>query len=159
MKILIAVTVLVLLSACTPSLTTTGETVTIISGTKCPATPPTGTCPVGIPNNIDAFIEVNANGAPESVNDIDSCAGKKVTWTYKDNYPAGDAPPFLIIFDPDVYPGNSYKVLSKSVDQGKNQEFTLNTRAVKSPDANECLNYDVMIPGKGLLDPVFIIKR
>jgi hypothetical protein len=69
----------------------------------------------------------------------------------------------MVIFDKAIYPGNgnNYKVLSSpkpSPNNATNQEFTLNTRAKKLPNG-ECLNYAIMIPGKGLLDPVFIIKR
>ena len=159
MRILLILMIVTLLSACCKSPTTNLDSIKVITGTKCTtSTPTTGACPTADPVG---YIELDAQGNPSAVNDINSCEGKKVTWKYKKDYANGDAPPFLVIFDPATYPGNSYKVLSKpkpSPVNAENQEFTLNTRKVKSADG-ECLNYAIMIPGKDILDPVFIIKK
>jgi hypothetical protein len=160
MRILITITIVILLSSCDKSVTNF-DNFKVITGAKCtPTTPTTEACSAG-----DAVgeIELDAKGNPSAVNIINSCPGKKVTWKYKKEYAGDDAPPFLVIFDPAIYPGNgnNYKVLSSpkpNSNNATNQEFTLNTRKVKSEE-DECLNYAIMIPGKGLLDPIFIIKR
>jgi hypothetical protein len=157
MKFLFTIIAISLLSACASQ-----SSVTVLTGSKCTSTTPTtGDCPSG---DVVGLIERDAKGAPNSVNVINACEGTTVTWKYKDVFPVGEAPPFLVIFDPDIYPGkssSSYKVLSKPIPNTANftnQEFTLNTRKLKGTD-DECLNYAIMIPGKGLLDPVFIIKK
>ena len=160
MKFLIPLLVILLLVACDyqPSKQDQIQTIKILPGQKCLiGTPTNETCAAG---DYIAKIELNAAGEPIKVDTIKSCAGKKVTWQYKDDF-TDDAPRFLVVFEQDIYPGSSYKVLSKpKIVAGKevNQEFTLNTRN-KKVEEGECLNYAIMIPGKGLLDPVFIIER
>ena len=160
MKFLITLIAVSLLIACTHN-----PSYVILTGAKCPADPVEGKCDAGAGDPV-GLIKLDANGAPESVNTINSCKDKTVTWRYEKPYSGGEndkAPPFLVIFDPAIYPGkgNSYRVLSKPTPNPinpTNQEFTINTRALKGLEG-ECLNYDIMIPGKGLLDPVFIIRR
>jgi hypothetical protein len=157
MKFLIPLLVISLLVACDHQ-SLKQDQITVLTGQKCLiGTPTDETCAVG---DYIAKIELNLNGEPSNVDTIKSCAGKKVTWTYKDDY-TDDAPVFLVIFEPDVYPGSSYKVLSKPkivAGKVKNQEFTLNTRG-KKIEEGECLNYAILIPGKAILDPVFIIEK
>jgi hypothetical protein len=99
------------------------------------------------------------DGAPSAVTEIKTCLNKKVTWTYEKDFPAGDAPPFAILFNPSEFPGspNSVKVWSKPVNGDKNQEFTLQTK--REVDKDICINSDVYIPEKGILDPVFLIDK
>jgi hypothetical protein len=160
MKFLITLMAVSLLIACTPEPSTV-----VLTGTKCMITTPVdGECAAG---DAVGLIKLDANGVPKSVSTIDSCEDKKVTWRYEKPYIGKDddkAPPFMVIFDPAIYPGkgNNYKVLSKPTPNPvnpTNQEFTINTRALKEYEKGECLNYDIMIPGKGLLDPVFIIRK
>ena len=160
MKFLIPLLVISLLVACDnqPQILDQVQTIKILPGQKCMiGTPTDETCAAG---DFVAEIELNAAGEPIKVDTIKSCAGKKITWQYKDDF-TDDAPLFLVIFDPEIYPGGSYEVKSKPKKvAGKevNQEFTLNTRS-KKIEEGECLNYAIMIPGKALLDPVFIIER
>jgi hypothetical protein len=160
MKLLIPLLVISLLVACDKQPPKQDQILTfdVITGQKCTAETPTNeTCPAG---DVVALIELNGKGEPVKVDTIRSCPGKKVTWKYLDDV-AGDAPPFLVIFDPAIYPGNSYKVLSSpkpNANDAQNQEFTLNTRSLKIEEG-ECLNYAILIPGKALLDPVFIIEK
>jgi len=163
-KILISLLVILLLSACAPvaqvqsDLTWNG--LKLATDTKCPPTPPIpGNCAAG---SIVALIDVDANGAPIGVAPIESCAGKKVTWKYKNDV-AANAPPFFIVFNPDISPGGStYDPISKPKPtpvNATNQELTVNTRALKPGKTSECLNYMIVVPDKGILDPVFIIKH
>jgi len=159
MKFLITIIAILFSSACLSQ-----SSVTVLTGVKCTSTTPTtGDCPSG---DAEGLIEIDANGAPKSVDVINSCKDTRVTWRYKKDFADGKAPPFLVIFDPDIYPGksgSSYQVLSKPIPNAANptnQEFKLTTRRLRGTDGDgECLNYAIMIPGKGLLDPVFIIKR
>lgn len=156
MRILTTLLIVTLLYACCEKSETELTTFKVIQGAKCTdETPTDGTCPAG---EAVGLIELDTDGNPSAVNIINACEDKKVTWKYKNEYAGGDAPPFMVVFDPSIYPGKSYKVLSKPTPDAKNQEFTLNTRKLKG-EKNECLNYAVMIPGKGLLDPIFILKR
>ena len=163
-KILISLLVILLLSACAPvaqvqsDLTWNG--LKLATDTKCPPTPPIpGNCAAG---SIVALIDVDANGAPIGVAPIESCAGKKVTWKYKNDV-AANAPPFFIVFNPDISPGGStYNPISKltrTPDKKTNQELTINTRSLSAGKNSECLNYMIVVPDKGILDPVFIIRR
>jgi hypothetical protein len=133
----------------------------LATDTKCPVDPPDpGDCAAG---PIVAEIEVDAtSGAPISVDAIESCEGKKVTWKYKNDV-AADAPPFFIVFNPANFPGNStYEPISRPKPtpvNATNQELTVNTRALKPGKTSECLNYMIVVPDKGILDPVFIIKH
>ena len=160
MKLLIPILVIPLLIACDNQSPKQDQiqTIKILPGQKCMiGTPTDETCDTG---GYVAKIELNVNGEPIKVDTIKSCAGKKITWQYKDDF-TDDAPLFLVIFDPEIYPGGSYEVKSKPKKvAGKevNQEFTLNTRS-KKIEEGECLNYAIMIPGKALLDPVFIIEK
>jgi len=162
-KIVISLMVILLVSACkTPqpgSPDSIWNGLNLVTGTKCPSTPPVGgDCVSG---DVVAEIDVDANGAPISVDAIVSCEGKKVTWKYKNDFPNGDAPAFFIIFDPSSFPGNSsYEPISKAKPNSNNalnQELSIHTRKMKN--APECLNYMIVTPDKGVLDPVFIIKK
>jgi hypothetical protein len=160
MKILVVILTLMLLMGCghqplaardvVPQFLTT-------SGVKCSAAVPNFT--VTCSGDVTRVIKLDSNGAPISVDSITTCYNKKVTWTYENDFPAGDAPPFAILFNPSEVPGNpsSVKVWSKPVNSDKNQEFTLQTKRVVAEDL--CINYDVYIPEKGILDPVFLIDR
>ena len=163
-KILISLPAILLLSACTPHSPgpsiSTWNGLKLETGTKCPV-PVTPTPCTGIGDTV-ALIEVDANGAPTSVNTIETCASKKVTWKYKNDV-AGDAPAFFIIFNPEVSPGGStYNPISKPKPtpvNATNQELTINTRALKPGQTSECLDYMIVVPDKGILDPVFIIRK
>ena len=166
-KVLISLTAILLLSACAPDQADQADQLDLVwnglkfvTGTKCPVTQTTEPC-TSIGNTV-AQIEVDANGAPVSVNTIETCASKKVTWKYKDDV-AADAPAFFIVFNPDISPGgSSYDPISKpqpSPVNATNQELTINTRALQPGKAFECLDYMIVIPDKGVLDPVFIIKH
>jgi len=161
-KILISLLAILLLPACTPDSSVKPNLnwngLNLVKGTKCPVAPTPGDCVSG---PIEALIEVDASGAPTGVSSIQSCEGKKVTWKYKNDFTDGKAPPFFIVFDPADFPGNSsYDPVSKAKPtpvNAQNQELTIHTRKMK--DAPECLNYMIVSPDKGILDPVFIIKR
>lgn len=155
--------VILLLSACTPKpadLTWNG--LKLETDAKCADTtlPPPDQCAAG---PVTALIQVDANGAPTGVAPIESCAGKQVTWKYEND--VADAAPFFIVFDPAQFPGNStYDPISKPKPNPQNvtnQELRINTRAKKGAptDPSECMNYLIIVPDKGILDPVFIIKR
>ena len=158
MKFLIPLLVISLLVACDHQ-SLKQDQITVLTGQKCLiGTSTDETCAAG---DIVAKIELNAAGEPIKVDTIKSCVGKKVTWQYKDAF-TDNAPLFLVVFEPDIYPGSSYKVLSKPkkvAGKDVNQEFTLNTRNKKVEEEGECLNYAILIPGKAILDPVFIIER
>jgi len=163
-KILISLPAILLLSACTPH--SPGPSILpwngleLVTGTKCPVPVTTTPC-TGIGDTV-ALIEVDANGAPTSVNTIQTCASKKVTWKYANNV-AENAPAFFIIFNPDISPGGStYDPISKPKPtpvNAMNQELTLNIRSLEPGQDSECLDYMIVVPDKGILDPVFIIKR
>ena len=163
-KILISLPAILLLSACASvhlgHSNLNWNNLNLATGTKCPVTPTTVPC-TGIGDTV-ALIEVDTNGAPTSVNTIETCASKKVTWKYKDDV-AADAPAFFIVFNPDISPGGStYNPISRPKPtrvNATNQELTLNTRALKPGKTSECLDYMIVIPDKGILDPVFIIKH
>jgi hypothetical protein len=164
MKFLIPLLVISLLVACDHQSLKQDQiqTIKVLTGQKCMiGTPTDETCDTG---DYVAKIELNVNGEPIKVDTIKSCAGKKITWQYKDDF-TDDAPQFLVIFEPEIYPGGSsggsYNVFSKpKIVGGKvtNQKFKLNTRSKKFEEG-ECLNYAIFIPGKAILDPVFIIER
>jgi hypothetical protein len=162
-KILISFLAILLLPACVPAPQVQSDGVwnnlNLATGTKCPVTPTTVPCS-GIGDTV-AQIEVDAKGVPVSVTTIETCASKKVTWKYKDD--AANAPAFFIVFNPDISPGGStYNPISKPKPNSANptnQELTFNTRAMKGSGASECLNYIIVIPDKGILDPVFIIRK
>ena len=166
-KILLSILAILLLSACTPDPPAKSISpwngLKLVKGTKCPVPVTTKLC-TDIGNTV-ANIVVDLNGAPTSVNTIQTCATKKVTWKYQDNVPKDkkNAPAFFIIFNPDVSPGGStYNPISKlkrNHDNTTNQELTLNTRALISGKTSECLNYMIVVPDKGILDPVFIIRK
>lgn len=159
MRILTTLLIVTLLYACYEKTETELTTFKVIQGTKCTDETPTGGA---CAEEAVGLIELDKDGNPSAVNIINACENKTVTWKYKNEYAGGDAPPFLVVFDPSIFPGNSnYTVLSKpkpNANNAQNQELTLNTRKLKGEE-NECLNYAVMIPGKGLLDPIFILKR
>ena len=163
-KTLISIMVILLMSACTPDqqdLTWNG--LVLKTGTKCPAEPPqAGNCDEG-EDPIVGWIKVDAvTKAPISVSEIQSCEGKKVTWKYEEKaFPKGDAPPFFIVFDPKDFPGQDPTKIPGSKpkpnrNSALNQELTINTRKMNT--APECLSY-MIVSHKGVLDPVFIIKR
>ncbi|MGB7450975.1 MAG: hypothetical protein WBM36_02490, partial [Lysobacterales bacterium] len=88
-------------------------------------------------------------------------------WTIRNEPPravdcvAGDAPPFFIVFDPKDFPGKDPTKIPASRPKPNRtnalkQELTIITRTIKNTP--ECLNYRV-VSHKGVLDPVFIIKR
>ena len=162
-KILISLLAILLLSACTPDSSEMTEidwnNIKLNLGTKCPVSLTTTDCD-DIGDTV-ANIVVDSNGAPTSVNTIQTCENKRITWKYTVN--VDDAPPFFIVFDPTVFPGNStYNPISRPTrDHGEvtNQALTINARALRGTGASECLNYMIVIPDKGILDPVFIIKR
>jgi hypothetical protein len=142
-KILISFLAILLLPACVPAPQVQSDGVwnnlNLATGTKCPVTPTTVPC-AGIGDTV-AQIEVDANGAPISVNTIETCASKKVTWKYK-SIVAANAPPFFIVFNPAVFPGNSsYKPISKPTPtpvNATNQELTINARALRGGGTSEC---------------------
>jgi hypothetical protein len=160
-KFLISLMVILLLSACTPEpADMSWNGIALKTGAKCADEPPPAEdCVAG---DVTALIEVDANGAPKSVSTIESCEDKKVTWKYEDDaFPNGDAPPFFIVFDPEDYPGKDPSKLPGSKpkpnqNNALNQELTINTRKMKNTP--ECINY-MVVSYKGVLDPVFIIKR
>lgn len=165
-KILISLMVILLMSACTPDQPvqmTTWNGLNLETDAKCAdvTIPPPDECTNNDP--ITALINVDANGAPVSVAPIESCGGKQVTWEYAVD--VADAPPFFIVFDPAQFPGNStYEPISKpkpNPTNVTNQELRINTRAKKGPSTgpSECINYLIIVPDKGILDPVFIIKH
>ena len=174
-KILLSILAILLLSACTPDPPLTASlawnNLNLATDAKCLATTPTYACDPA--KELEALIDVDANGAPTGVNAIQSCEGKKITWKYKNN--VADAPQFFVIFNPVVFPGKSgYDPISKPMrEHGKvnNQKVTINTRTWGSKHDDdedddedgvvdpECLNYMIVVPDKGILDPVFIIKR
>ena len=162
-KILLSLLAILLLSACTPdppvTKNITWNNLNLVKGTKCKDTPPDYTC--DSTKVFVAEIEVD-KGTPISVDDIQACTSKKITWKYKDD--VKDALPFFIIFNPKVFPGNrnSYNPISKPTRTNgdvTNQELTINTGAWNNTDIPECLNYMIVVPDKGILDPVFIIKH
>jgi len=162
-KISLSILAILLLSACTPDPPATSilpwNGLKLATDTKCPKTPAPYTCDYA--KVFEAKIEVD-KGAPISVNAIQSCTSKKITWKYKDE--VKDAPPFFIIFNPKVFPGdrNKYNPISKATKirgEVMNQELTINTGAWNQTDIPECLNYMIVVPDKGILDPVFIIKK
>ncbi len=116
--------------------------------------------------NIDAdfYIERDTDGTPVSVNRINSCQNKNITWTYNPNSLDDlEAPAFFLLFTPPgSYPGRPVKQpWSTEVIQGdgkENQKYTMKTRRPKD-DEDECVEYLVIIPSKGVLDPVFIISK
>ena len=113
--------------------------------------------------NSTHYIIRDVNGVPVSVSDVNSCEGKKVTWTYDPtSLVALGAPKFALLFYPD-YPGNNPKSpYSEDFVDGSgydNQEYSLKTKKLKKSDEPECINYMVIIPTKGILDPVFIIDK
>ena len=165
-KILISLMVIFLLSACTPdqpdqSINWNNLTLTKSSTCATFPVPPPDDCPDNDP--ITALIQVDADGAPTGVAPIESCGGKQVTWKYEND--VANALPFFIVFDPAQFPGNStYEPISKPKPNPQNvmnQELRINTRAKKGAptDPSECMNYLIIVPDKGILDPVFIIKR
>ena len=160
--------VILLLSACTPQLTDdtvtdiTWNNLNLVTDAKCgEVSIPSEPCDPNVKTT--ALINVDANGAPVSVAPIESCGGKQVTWEYAVD--VADAPPFFIVFDPAQFPGNStYEPISKpkpNPTNVTNQELRINTRAKKGPSTgpSECINYLIIVPDKGILDPVFIIKH
>lgn len=160
MKILTVTLTLMLLIGCGSEALLPAEPAPLFAtktGAKCPKD--LRSLAITCRGDVAAKIELDASGAPSSVGSITTCQNKKVTWTYKNGFPGGDAPPFAILFKPSDFPGNanSVKVWSKPVDSDKNQEFTLQTKRLGEGD--ECINYDIYIPEKGILDPVFIIDR
>jgi len=113
--------------------------------------------------NSTYFIMRDDDGVPTSVADVNSCEGKNVTWTYD---PASidslGAPKFALLFYPE-YPGKTPKTpWSEDFVDGygnNSQEYTLKTKKLKKSEEPECINYMVIIPTKGILDPVFIIDK
>ena len=115
--------------------------------------------------NSTHYIIRDVNGVPVSVSDVNSCEGKRVTWTYDPATVGEDAlgaPKFALLFYPE-YPGNNPKSSWSEDfvggDDKNNQEYTLKTKKLKKSDEPECINYMVIIPTKGILDPVFIIDQ
>jgi hypothetical protein len=113
--------------------------------------------------NSTYFIIRDVNGVPISVADVKSCEGKNVTWTYEPtSIDALGAPKFALLFYPE-YPGKTPKTpYSEDFVDGydkQNQEYTLKTKKLKKSDEPECINYMVIIPTTGILDPVFIIDK
>jgi len=113
--------------------------------------------------NSTYFIMRDDDGVPTAIADVNSCEGKRVTWTYN---PASiedlGAPKFALLFYPE-YPGKTPKTpYSEDFVDGYgniNQEYTLKTKKLKKSDDPECINYMIIIPTKGILDPVFIIDK
>lgn len=166
-KTLISIMVILPLSACSPIQPNPAETDTVwndlnlVTGTKCPVTVSTEPCQDQ--GDTVANIRVDSKRAPTSVDTIQTCATKKVTWKYENDFTDGDAPAFFIIFDPKVSPGGStYNPISKPKPtpvNASNQELTINTRSLSAGNNSECLNYMIVVPDKGILDPVFIIRE
>ena len=133
--------------------------VQFITGTKCSDELSTSdSC-----KNSTYYIVRDVNGVPQSVSNVNSCEGKRVTWTYEpSSLDALGAPKFALLFYPE-YPGNNPKspYSEDFVDgNGKdNQEYTLKTKKLKNSGVPECINYMVIIPTKGILDPIFIIDK
>ena len=180
-KVLISLTAILLLSACTsdradkadkadradkPDIDWNG--LTLVTDAKCGAVPlpEPGSCNPDNPGQVTALITVDSNGAPISVAPIQSCKNGPVTWEYEAGaFPKGDEPPFFIIFDPTIFPGRgTYRPISSLRANSNNQELKINQTRARAGNPNdpnrpaECLNYLIVTPGKGILDPVFIIK-
>lgn len=114
-------------------------------------------------NSTHYIIRDAATGAPLSVTDVNTCEGKDVTWTYDPaSIDALGAPKFALLFYPE-FPGNNPKSpYSEDYVDGlgqDNQSFSVKTKKLKKADEPECINYMVIIPTKGILDPVFIIDK
>ena len=169
-KILISLMAILLLSACDQGRSVQSDQSNIAwndlklsAVAKCNniPIPPPGACANNDP--ITVLINVDANGAPVSVAPIiESCNGKQVTWKYAVN--VANPAQFFIVFNPAQFPGNStYDPVSIPLrDRGDivNQTVSINTRAKRgaSSDPSECMNYLIVVPDKGILDPVLIIK-